>query len=654
MKKQYLSEIIDDEEINSWKARESILITSPTGSGKSHFVLNKLLPRAIKEGKHILYLCNRKILSEQITVTSHNQLVEFFGECEDLSEEQMNAIHIVTYQHCEQKKGFPRVSNSQITLDEYNILYYVFDEAHYFLSDALFNSGTHMWLDRLPTKGINVFLTATPEPLQWFFAATNSFEFIKHIRSIREGYIKQTKRRKELKKNQYIDATFVDMANGTPSRAIHKNYTEREIADECRKIEVYSEVFKDIQKLIAGETERSKVLPKKPGELPYSQMKEFYFQDYSDIEERIIKHSEKEKWLIFVDIEEDGIKLSERLNTLGVRTVFLSAKTIHRQGAGKAEFKNIVQMQKFSSPVLIATSVMDCGVNIVDPTVKHVVLSQCEKTTFLQMLGRRRMQDWEQIELYIKPYLVRQILGRRHQLETQMRTLVNFALRNDVDYIKKGAATEWSDGMKEIPRLREGEKNRALEQIFVPRNLALTYDTAQEKYASRSTTCKQLILEEREYSKTAFLALLYGLFNYIEALDDYRKTKDPLFYLKRQLSWIGKEYDERRWVYYDDAQEAVLNHLSSYCGKWMEKEEQRTFSAQCLKLLLGFPVLLQSIKNFASRYCKTSGNLEKGPGLNVLNRALEEKGLPYKIKSKQRYLHGGGRATFWCVAKIDD
>ena len=39
MEKQYLADQIDEEEIALWRPGQNILITSPTGSGKSTFIL---------------------------------------------------------------------------------------------------------------------------------------------------------------------------------------------------------------------------------------------------------------------------------------------------------------------------------------------------------------------------------------------------------------------------------------------------------------------------------------------------------------------------------------------------------------------------------------------------------------------------------------
>ena len=44
---------------------------------------------------------------------------------------------------------------------------------------------------------------------------------------------------------------------------------------------------------------------------------------------------------------------------------------------------------------------MDNGVNFIDKSLKGVVLNTVSKTEFIQMLGRKRLQSGEEIDLFI-------------------------------------------------------------------------------------------------------------------------------------------------------------------------------------------------------------------------------------------------------------
>ena len=55
---KYISEIISEKEIVT-RENQNILITAPTGAGKSYFIKNKLYDYALANNKKILYLLPR-------------------------------------------------------------------------------------------------------------------------------------------------------------------------------------------------------------------------------------------------------------------------------------------------------------------------------------------------------------------------------------------------------------------------------------------------------------------------------------------------------------------------------------------------------------------------------------------------------------------
>lgn len=102
---RYVTDMIADEYL-SWQKGDSIFIATPTGSGKSTFILKRLLPHAIKLRKKIVYLCNRKTLNNQLLVESHRYLKTLLSTSE-LTQEECGSIFITTYQHCEEAKEYP-------------------------------------------------------------------------------------------------------------------------------------------------------------------------------------------------------------------------------------------------------------------------------------------------------------------------------------------------------------------------------------------------------------------------------------------------------------------------------------------------------------------------------------------------------------------
>ena len=117
---KYVSDLIDLEDIEQWKDNDAILIKSPTGSGKSHFIKNTLKNYCENNGKTILLLTNRDILKEQ--------------NIKELSEENNNTIDVKNYQQIEYTilNGKP--------INSYDII--VADEIHYFFLDSTFSRKT--------------------------------------------------------------------------------------------------------------------------------------------------------------------------------------------------------------------------------------------------------------------------------------------------------------------------------------------------------------------------------------------------------------------------------------------------------------------------------------------------------------------------------
>ena len=64
--KQYVSDILTEADIDSWKPSELVLITAGTGQGKTYFVHNVLIPYAKRHGQKVIMLVNRTALKEQL------------------------------------------------------------------------------------------------------------------------------------------------------------------------------------------------------------------------------------------------------------------------------------------------------------------------------------------------------------------------------------------------------------------------------------------------------------------------------------------------------------------------------------------------------------------------------------------------------------
>ena len=306
--------------------------------------------------------------------------------------------------------------------------------------------------------------------------------------------------------------------------------------------------------------------------------------------------------------------------------------------------------QKFDCQVLIATSVLDCGVNIADSDVKNIVIGHSEKTTFLQMLGRKRIQSNEAVTLYIKAFEAKTINTLRYNCEKKIQFMLYFSLINDVDYDRIKEPTANDDGM--MPHtLFPAEKINKIVQLL-PHNSALVWTPNPvaapvfHQYGNIHSDHSHHILSEYEYSHTALIGLLYSLSNYQEAVEEHRQSQDPAFYLKRQLSWIDQRYDEAQWIGYRESLSSINQYLSNYSEIWMNKFQQIEFTQGLLLLLGKYPVPVSDIKRVCSNYKKDPKKL---PGKKKINDILSRLSLSYTITSKQ--ISPMNRQTHWKVCQ---
>ena len=128
----YLADQIKDE-YEKWTEEQTIMISAPTGAGKTYFVLHVLLPYAMKNGKKILYLTNRTILKEQLEEEAKWVFYENANKC-SANNTIDSYIEIVMYQTLEAGRYY----------EKNHIDYIIADECHYFLTDSFFNSKTRV------------------------------------------------------------------------------------------------------------------------------------------------------------------------------------------------------------------------------------------------------------------------------------------------------------------------------------------------------------------------------------------------------------------------------------------------------------------------------------------------------------------------------
>lgn len=645
------------------------------------------------------------------------------------AEEAMSYLHIFTYQNreCTAPHVGTRVYRTSKEEEDQKgdmlrpeeILYYVFDEAHYFLADAVLNNRTNQWLDLLTISGasrnldasICLFLTATPEPLYRFFNGkpflTERWQDALH-KAINTG-VPRYKRYLEENMHKFLEALSSDVLPNMRTTMAFK----QELKTGMEKF--YPNSLENLYEKFGNPISEGtfhKCYYEKPD---YSYIQPVYFKKYEELLEEI-RNTGTEKWLIFVDNEVQGMEFARLLEENGLTDVgVLSRRRINGNKESEEIYQEIVEDESFSQHILITTSVLDCGINIDDEEVSNVVIACDNKTGFLQMLGRKRVKEGEKVRLFIKAYSYNAIRWRYDKCIEQITVLNRLSLKNATKDV-----WDYYDGKdRTVAYLSESEQNMLHEDIKKMPEMTdykglvhgPEYRTSGHLWVQNiSTNNVEHVFAEYSYSRTAFLSVFTQMREYQNALNAYhtlndgfyelcefayfcfdrmirewgpewatpfsqegqeevlRRSKtlkkvfqekgirgfkkpierDDAFYLKRQLAWIDKEYDESCWLGHTEKQQSLLEYLAAHVGACLGPDEQVLFIQKCLHLMIQQPKIPDCLRADISRY--TSGKLV--PKKNKLNSCFRELGIPYEISSAQKSV-GGKRQTYWIVRKWD-
>lgn len=139
-----VTDIISDDDIQSWNVRDVITISAGCGRGKSYFIKNKLYQYAVADNRKILMLLHRE-----------NCVKQFRKEIE--RDNKQGVIDVRTYQSLE----YDLLHDKLVDLTQYK--YICSDEFHYFLDDANFNKTTDVSFNEIlnSTSAIRIFMSAT-------------------------------------------------------------------------------------------------------------------------------------------------------------------------------------------------------------------------------------------------------------------------------------------------------------------------------------------------------------------------------------------------------------------------------------------------------------------------------------------------------------
>lgn len=371
---QYLSEDIKQPIVHSPPGlpRNVYLLKAPTGSGKTTFFIKDLVPEARRRRQQVLLIVNRSVLTEQLISIYLKELGIPPGAIEFPQEGiyPLGDLVVCSYQYMARRlqgKDTPNIKIGPFEAKEYAFV--VCDECHYFIADSVFttDSAPLVNLPKVFAQSVRIYASATMSP----------------VRNV------------ILKMEQVVD--------------LAENFPYWEISPGFRyaRNNMISQIYSNYNGLL----QRAPFFEVMGAEPDYSYLHPRILADgqslWDDVIEQYEAHSLR-KAVVFVDSKKHGKDCKEKLNSHGISAAFIvsestSSRSYSMDELDKKVLEEIKTKNRFESvSVLIATSVLDNGTNLIDKDITHLYISGTEYMAAVQQAGRVRMyEEGQTLELVI-------------------------------------------------------------------------------------------------------------------------------------------------------------------------------------------------------------------------------------------------------------
>lgn len=277
----------------------------------------------------------------------------------------------------------------------------------------------------------------------------------------------------------------------------------------------------------------------------YSYIKDIYFYTNDDLPEAIFQRIPKsEKVIYFSSDARQSYELSLKFSAASF--ICSEGNKMYKKSNEKIR-EQIEETSKFNCRFLCTTKVLDNGINIIDKTLKHVIIDMLDPITFIQCLGRKRViDDEDRINLYVK---------------NQHGGILNFNIMKIKEKLKIVDEFEdlGSDDFQELYRKREFDSvidndfkmNEAKRQCYKTQlNYFETMIHDEDKKGYKKFICNLLDYDiekikdaEREYEKMDIRELMEKVLNKKMFGEDQEKFKEVFF--DRKFSPKNTDYRKR-------------------------------------------------------------------------------------------------------------
>jgi hypothetical protein len=570
-----------NREYKEWKAGDTVFISSPTGSGKTTFILKELLPFVALQGKKILYFVNRRIL--------YNQLIQELSN--DVFAHQQN-IRIMTYQSLENLIRYNDLFKLSI-LKSYDMV--VCDEAHYFLSDSVFNTNTDLsfeWINVAFNNSVRIYLSAT------IYDIRKRLDIDCDNPAHHCGVVGlRTKQEAGLDYESRYTGYAKDIINNgvnVVNRMITPNIWIYSLDNNNNQLDIELVVnYNDVELLIMGDMEN----------------KWLVFVDSITYGKKLKRNLEKMKKDAIAGTDNEDKK--RRLNDFKIE--FLSAGYDDIDSLNQKLFIEKNKMQ--TANVLIATSVMDNGVSLKDCKLKNIILLADTEVEFLQMLGRKRREAGEEnIKLYIYKYDKEHFQKRKEEVSTIL------GIHRDIEKQKENFREYYRTGYivgyaSEEYYVESQWQKFMLDAIF---NKQVDFEKVRKILRAQNGTMVVNNLSVGQFR---------NLYSYYERITKLFEEGDDYAFVKEQLRWLGwdtETIEQRTKAWSISIEERCVNKINEIIGEKVGKQITKTENLEIKsKISNELKTLIENIKDEDIEKLEQSGIVKKrGEGKKTKKKKL--------------------------------
>lgn len=254
----------------------------------------------------------------------------------------------------------------------------------------------------------------------------------------------------------------------------------------------------------------------------------------------------------------------------------------------------IEENERFEEQILCTTKVMDCGVNIKDKSIKHMIVDIADLSSTIQCIGRKRIKGNDKIIIYIKDKKGNSITRKLENIERKL---------------------EFAEIIKE-------KGDIALVEEYAHKNTYgnLIYDVIDRDNLKIVKKINELMYYTYKQNKILYEQIL-------EDLEDGFKNKllERMGIKDMKYTYLEKELDGL-------VLEDILNGL---VGVKMFKEQQKEFKQILTKELLNAPKA-------------NHGSI----GLKTINALFDENKINYIVNSKKETVGEFKDKRYWVISKL--